>query len=197
MRIPRAIACLPLVLAISCGSGSKPASSSTPAEATGFKPLSQRLNDANGYQVDSSGNWVPKNNKRSSFEGQGRSPHFKGEYSKKDFKTQPYAKKSWWGNKDYGHQNYAGPTDGSRFQKNSRFGSQGARESGNNAKLPGNYRTDNFATNSARESGSDRIGRPTDDATANRREAYVAPEIIDWRAQRSLSMDQSRGILGR
>ena len=197
MRIPRPIAFLPLILAVSCGSGSKPASSSTPAEAPAFKPLSQRLGESNGYQVDANGNWVPKNNKRSSFESQGRSPHFTGEYSKKDFKTQPYARKSWWGNKDFGRQTYAGSTDGSRFQKNSRFGGQGAREAGNNARLPDNYRTGNFDTGTARESGLDRLGRPADDATANRRDAYVAPEIIDWRAQRSLSVDQSRGILGR
>jgi hypothetical protein len=39
--------------------------------------------------------------------------------------------------------------------------------------------------------------KSSNDGIENRRETFQPPEIIDWREQRSLSVDQSRGILGR
>lgn len=197
MKILRSIAGVACIaLTASCGSGTKP-SSSTPAEAQVHKPLSKRLDEANGYQVDSNGNWVPKNNKRSSFESQGRAPQFSGEYGTKQYKAGEYARKSWWGNKDYGRQSYGGNTDGSRFQTSSQLQGRGAPEAGTGARLPDPYQAGTYATGAAREAGGSLIAKPGDDATNNRRESYVAPEIIDWREQRSLSISQSRGLLGR
>lgn len=185
---------LPLVLlAASCASDK--GGSTPPAES--HKPLSQRLSESNGYKQDANGNWAPKNDKRSSYESQGTSPYFKGEYGKKDYKTGAYSKKSWWGNKDYGRQQYAGSTDGSRFQKTSRLDGKGARESGGAAVVPDPYQTDTYATSAAREAGTGKLAKPSDDETDIRRRVYQQPEIIDWREQRTLSLEQSKGILGR
>ena len=85
-----------LLLPVSCASDSgagKPAAS-TPAA---HQPMSQRLEQKNGYTQDAKGNWVPQNDKRSSFESQGKSPYFDGSYGKTAYQTEPYAKKSWWG----------------------------------------------------------------------------------------------------
>lgn len=190
----------PLLLclfATSCASDKKDA----PASAQSPTTLSQRLSETGGYKVDSDGNWQPKTNKRSSFESAGNAPFSrekKSNLGKKDpFKTEDFAKKSWWGNKNYGHKNYSGETDGSRFQKNSRLDDQGAQESGGTAALPAPYETGSYATSSAAEQSENLIDRPSDAETAVRRKVFQQPDIIDWRQQRTLSLDQSKGILGR
>lgn len=172
-----------------------------PAPAESHQTLSQRLSDTGGYKVDSEGNWKPRNNKRSSFESEGASQFSKSKTAKlngkTDYKTGEFAKKSWWGNKDYGRKAYSGNTDGSRFQKNSRLDGIGARESGGAADLPDPYQTGNYATSSANESSQSNIDRPADAETDERRNVFQQPKIIDWRQQRTLSLDQSKGILGR
>jgi hypothetical protein len=193
MSISRLIPLLVTLLAASCASNSE---KHTPAPEP-HKPLSQRLNQSNGYQQDANGNWVPKVDKRSSFESQGESPYFKGEYSGKTYKAGEYARKSWWGNKDYGRQSYAGETDGSRFQQKSRLDGQSARESGNAARTTDSYQTGNYATSSARETGNQQLSKPSDAETDSRRRIYQPPEIIDWKQQRAITLDQSKGILGR
>lgn len=169
------------------------ASENTPS----FKPFSQRLNEKNGYTQDADGNWKAQGDKRSSFEKQGGSPHFQQEYQKNTYKTGEYAKKSWWGNKDYGHKNYDGNTDGSRFMTSSPLSGKNARESSSTANLPGDYPTQKFTTNSARESDIQNISKPSDAETDIRRGVYQQPDVIDWREQRKLSLDQSKGLLGR
>lgn len=191
MKTAGTILCLAVLLA-SCAKDSKPASSQTE-----LKPLSQRLNETNGYQPDANGNWVPRSDRRSSFESQRESPYFKGDYRKKDYQTGQYARKSWWGNKDYGRQAYQGKTDGSRFQQSSRLQDQGAREAGTAARTPDPYQTSTYTTGTAREAGADSLARPSDAETDARRDVFVQPEIIDWREQRRLSVQESRSILGR
>lgn len=161
------------------------------------KSLSQRVEESNGYKQDADGNWVPKSDKRSSFEAQGESPYFKGSYAGKEYKTGEYARKSWWGNKDYQPKSYAGNTDGSRFMTQSRFDGSGARESGSAAKIPDPYQTGTYATGAALEAGRGPIGKPSNAEADRRREVFPEPEVIDWREQRSLSIEQSKGILGR
>lgn len=193
MNLHRPILCLLVLLPVSCASDS---GAEKPAAPATRKSLSQRLDESNGYKQDADGKWLPKSDKRSSFETKGKSAYFQGEYAKKAYKTGEYSKKSWWGNKEYGRQPYAGNTDGSRFQKSSRLDGKGARESGDAADIPKTYQTDGYATNAAREAGQSGLAKPSDAETDNRRKVYPAPEIIDWREQRALSLEQSKGILG-
>ena len=181
-----------LVITASCTNDTKVAES-TPTH----KPFSQRLNEKNGYSQDSEGNWKIQGDKRSSFESQGASPYFQGEYQKNAYKTGEYAKKSWWGNKDYGRKTYDGNTDGSRFMTPSALDGKSAREASTTAKLPGTYETKNFATNEATEAGTQNISKTSDAETDIRRRVFQEPQIIDWREQRSLSLEQSKGLLGR
>ena len=147
---------------------------------------------------DANGNWVPRNNRRSEFENKGQDPNFAGkDFQKKDYKAGDYAKKSFWGNKEYDHKAYAGNTDGSKFQKSSKLQDKGAREAGTSAAIPDSYKTDTYGTNAAREAGSSPLAKPGNAEIDNRQKVYQQPEIIDWQEQRKLSLDQSRGILGR
>lgn len=159
--------------------------------------MSQRLDEKNTYKVDANGNWAPSNNRRSSFESKGDSSYFKGKFDKKEYKSGEYAKKSWWGSKDYGKKTYEGNTDGSRFQQSSRFDGKAAREAGTDSGLSKTYQTNPYATKAAREAGKKGIEKVSDAETDIRRSVYKAPEVIDWKEQRSMDLKQSRGILGR
>jgi hypothetical protein len=191
----RIINLLPLLLAASCATDSD----RNDGSGDGFKPLTQRLEENNGYTQDAAGNWVPRNDKRSSFETQGASPYFnnKSNYNKQTYQAGEYSKKSWWGNKDYGRKSYAGDTDGSRFRTSSRLQGQSAREAGGSADIPDAYQTGGYATSAAREAGAGKLAKPSDAETDIRRRVYPQPAIVDWREQRSLTLEQSKGILGR
>lgn len=159
--------------------------------------LSERLSQSGGYKQNESGEWVPKSDKRSAYDRQRDSPYFKGKVEKESYKTGEYAKKSWWGNKDYGKKSYTGNTDGSRFQTKARQDGQVARDDGRAARATNPFKTNTLARETARETRNAAIDRPVNAAVESRRNTYKAPSVIDWREQRSMSVDRSRGILGR
>ena len=196
MKIFHLFAVLPVIFLASCGGNF--ATQKATAAAPARKTLKQRMDENGGYKQDAEGNWKPRSDKRSPYESQGQDPNFAGKnFKAKAYKTGDYAKKSWWGNKQYDRKSYAGNTDASRFQKTSDLQGRGAREANTAADIPDRYQTDSYATNSAREAGAAAIKKPSNDGIENRRKGFEQPEIIDWRQQRTLSMDQSKGILGR
>lgn len=186
---------MPLLLLASCASDSSPEKSPTTEPAR--KTLSERMNETNGYKQDSEGNWKPQSDRRSPYESQGETYDAKKDFKKQTYKAGDYSKKSWWGNKEYGRQTYGGNTDGSRFQKSSALQGKGASEAGTSANIPGSYQTNAYGTGAAREAGGRQINKGSNTEIENRRGSYEQPEIIGWREQRTLSMDQSKGILGR
>ncbi len=192
MKTIRYIALLPVLL-MSCASDKKT------AEAPAHQSMNERFSsggrDPNSVTLDSSGK-VVRNGKRSPFESQGESNYANKDFTKQAYKTGDYTKKSWWGNKDYGSKTYAGNTDGSRFQTKSKLQDKGAREAGTNARIPDAYQTGDYATAAAHEAGATAIKKGSNDQIENTQETFQQPEIIDWREQRSLSRDQSKGILG-
>lgn len=194
MKFLRLLLFPPALLALSCaGGGDGDATASEPAH----KPLSQRLNEENGFVVDKDGNWVPRADKRSSFESQGQTYDARKSFAVGEYKAGDYKKKSWWGGKEYERPVYQGNTDGSRFQQTSRLQGQGAREAATAADIPRTYQTDGYATGAAREAGAAAIPKPSDAETDIRRDVFSQPEVVDWRQQRALSIEQSKGILGR
>jgi hypothetical protein len=152
-----------------------------------------------GYTQGDKGQWTPKDGgKRSSFEANRESPYFKGKYAGKEYKTGDYAKKTWLGGKSVDRKAYQGGTDGSRFVKNSRFDGQGAREgsqSAREASQSANEGSQTYATGEAREATSKTLSKPVDAESKDKR--YPQPDIIDWQQQRALSIEQTKGILGR
>lgn len=185
---------------VSCASSSDDKKSTTEKKYGGdYKPLSQRMEETNGYVQDADGNWKPKSDKRSAFEAVGEDQNFKtkGSFATKEYKTGEVSKKSWWGSKEVARKEYVGNTDGSRFMKTSRYQSEDAREAGRNANLPGEYKTGTYATGAARETRKTEISRAADAATEQRRGLFAQPPEVDYRQVRSLSIEQSKGILGR
>jgi hypothetical protein len=173
---------------------------SKPADA-GQKGLQERLSGGGGYKQDKDGNWVTKSDKRSSYDSQRDSAYFKGKMEKKKYSTGDYQeKKSWWGSKEYGAKDYEGNTGESRFLgTEARQGGMTARDDGKSARESGSFETNSHRHDgkSARESGSSPVERPLDAEVQSRRGVYKAPSVIDWKEQRTMSMEQSKGILGR
>lgn len=195
---------LPFAIAasVSCAD-SKGKGNATAAAAPGMqqKDIGSWANGlgGSGYTQTDKGQWVPKDQgKRSSFETNRESPYFKGKYVGKEYKTGDYVKKSWLGGKTVDRKAYQGDTDGSRFVKNSRFDGQNAREgsqSAREASQSANEASQTYATGEAREAKSKTLPKPVDAESTDK--AYPQPDIIDWRQQRALSIEQTKGILGR
>lgn len=162
--------------------------------------LEQRLDQKQGFKQDAEGNWVPVNDKRSALDGK-VSSYFQEKDAKvrKDYKTGDFATESWNGSKDYKTRNYETKQDGQRFAKDSKFNGQNASESGSSNSREGtqnSYQTNNYATSGAREQNS-KFATRNDAAVQNRRETFEQPDVMEWRAYREMSVEQSKSMLGR
>jgi hypothetical protein len=181
-----------------CAPDAKPSASTTTRQT-----LSERLDatkpEPSSYKQDSEGKWIAQTGKRSPFEGK-TDPNFANKnFTKQPYKTPNYAKKSWWGSKDYSaNKSYKGNTDASRFQKSAAQQGKNARESGTaNAFSDKPYATGDYATSSARESTTAAIKKGSNDSIENRRKSFAQPEVTDWQQRRDLSVEQTKGILGQ
>lgn len=160
--------------------------------------LEQRLSESSGYKQTESGEWVPKVDKRSSYDSQRDTPYAKGKIDNNErYKTGDYAKKTWWGSKDYEKKSYQGDTDGSRFYKQARQDDQVSRFDGKAARTSDPFQTNTLPSESAHEIKSSAIDRPKSALIESQRKTYKAPSVIDWREQRSMNVEESKSILGR
>lgn len=160
------------------------------------KDMVDRLSESGGFKQDASGNWVPKSDKRSSYDSQRDAPNFKGKIERETYKTGEYAKKTWWGTQKYEAGEYQGNTDGSRFQTKAKQDGIVARDAGKKARLEEPFQTNTLDRLSAREGDRDPLERPTNAYTESQKSTYKAPSVIDWKEQRQMS-EKSSGILGR
>lgn len=194
MKACALISILPILLLASCanpGGGSD-------STAESPRPLSERLSGERGYKQDAEGNWVAQSERRSSYDSDRDSPYFKGEFEGKEYKTGDYAKKSWWATNEIDRKAFSNNADGNRFRQGSRFQQQAATEGGTDAGLAQNFDTGTYSTGAAREAGSQNIDKPSDAETDFRRRVFTPPdETTDWKAQRSLSLGQTKGLTGR
>ncbi len=191
---PLAATCALLCLLPSC-SGTDPGRDQ--ARPAPRKSLSQRVAEAPGYRQDADGNWVPGSDQRHWLDGRRQGPFANTQKSKRTFATKDLDRKTWQGGSEYNAGSYEGPTDGSRFAKNSRYGQTTSREAAERAILPENQTPGTYATDAARETSQDRPGTPSDAETDFRRRVYKAPETVDWREQRGLGINETKGLLGR
>lgn len=181
---------LPLIGCANKGKDGAQASASVPS-------FSERLSESGGFKQDAEGSWAPTSNKRSSFELQRETPHFKGSIEKQAYQTGDYQKKSWWGKKTYEAGEYKGDTDGSRFKKQAKHQGKVAPYGDEKVAKGDPYKTHKLDYQSARESNAADIDKPRNDYAESRKRGYVPPSVIDWKEQRKLSVEQSRSILGR
>ena len=191
---------------VSCGAdpsaagGSAAASGSSVAAVASAQAspmtLEQRCNTKYGYYQDDKGNWKPRDDRRSSFDGAGASAYFQGAYQTKDCATPTFRNTAWWGSKDYTARtiqsknagvNHSARADGSR-----------SREDGSVS--PADSRRVVAGNVSTRAAGEGRKG-PLKAAAASENEtpekSYVPPTVVDWQEQRALSVDQTKSLLGR
>jgi len=180
-----------LILLPSCSTGSRDEAS--PQGTLGS--LTSRLNQSNGYEVDEKGNWVPRNNKRSQFEGQGDSAYFQGDVRKKTYGTDSLKKGSWWGGKELKRSEYTHTGSANEQSGQSRFTGEPSVMDRNltPARVAGNRQP----TKNAVENRGSRLAKPSDAETDARRRVFTEPEIIDYKQQRELSIQQSKDLLGR
>lgn len=168
------------------------------SETSRPRTLTERLNskEKQGYFKDSEGNWKSNNNKRSSFESTGQASMGNKDFNTKKFNPGNYEKKSWWGNREYKPQQYAGNTDASRFATTAPDAGKSATEAGNSSFFSGKKVDANrIARQGAREESASGLLRPSDAETDVRRKVYQEPTIIDWREQRALEIKDTKSWL--
>jgi hypothetical protein len=181
-----------------CGS-----SSSDPAKTRSATPtpapasMTQRLMEDGGFQRDEEGNWNPQSNRRSSFEGKRETTHFQARQDKKSYQAGDFKKSAFWGKTEYPGKTYDGQTDGSRFATRSREQGKTPRENATRAQIPGSYQTDQIPTTAARETRTDAVRSGESLYVESNRGGVEDPVVIDWREQRALNVEQTKGILGR
>ena len=180
-----------LALASCAGSSSNGGDQHLAAES-----LTGRLNQRHGYQVDEQGNWVPRTNKRSQYEGRGGSAYFNGAVAKKSFQAETLRKGSWMGAEQVNLAEHRLSGAESRHGGRSRFSSEESPMK-RNLRTPERIEGNRLTTDAAREGATDDIGRPSDAETDVRRRVFRQPDVIDYRQQRELSIQQSKELLGR
>lgn len=188
MKMTRSMIGFLLILLASCASDSD---SGGEIQNTGRKTMNERMNETHGYEKDENGDWVSQSDKRSSFDGSGAPGGIQGNVGKKTYQTGELNQRSWWGNKKYGQKQYAGNTKNTTLGKSSNLGRKGAREAGNSSGMSGNYGTGSLTGKSAREGGGNSMSNQRFSGEGKRNQE------LDWKEQRSLSLKESTGILGR
>jgi hypothetical protein len=123
---------------------------------------------------------------------------FRGRWENKEYKAGEYRKKSWWGDRDYVKKVYGGNTDANSLKKDSRFNGKTAGEgavAAHDSKK--SYRTGEYSTGKAREESKDGIRRVSDAETDERRRVFTSPDIIPWKTQNGMTVDDTKRMLGR
>jgi hypothetical protein len=134
------------------------------------------------------------------FEGFKRdNPQFKGRWEGKEYQAGELRKKSWWGDKDYVKKVYGGNTDANGLRKDSRFNGRTAGEGAVAARDSGKaYDTGTFETGRAREDGSGQaISKISDAETDERRRVFTDPDIIPWKEQNGVTIEEAKKSMGR
>ena len=136
--------------------------------------------------------------KRSQFEGS-RNITFAGGVSGGDYRKSVYNAPAWNGNLNARSSGYAGRTDGSRFQKKSKFQGTSASQMARTSRFEGTAArgVSNYRTGNATEASGRQLEKPTDGWTDFRRRVYPEPLIMSKQDFDRLTVEQTRSILGR
>lgn len=162
------------------------------------RSMAERFGGGKRYKQDDKGNWAPEVASTKLAEAGKKSAYFTGESNlPKAYQAGDYTKQTWWGGKEYQRKRYEGNLDGSRFQTTARDQGKAPREAGKAADVPRNYQTGTYGTSAAREAQRNGITKTADSETENRREYDSDPEIIGWKQQRAMGMEEVKRRTGR
>jgi hypothetical protein len=94
---------------------------------------------------------------------------------------------------------YGGNTDANSLRKDSRFNGRTTDDRSVVARDAGKtYDTGAFNTGRAREDGAgEAISKVSDAETDERRRVYTDPDIIPWKEQNGVTIEQTKSALGR
>ena len=169
------------------------------SEASKPRTMNERFNNRGkeGYYQDGEGNWKTNNNKRSSFESIGRSDMAGQQYSGKVYQADRVEKSSWWGNRQYDAQRYAGNTSAEQYKTAANGTAQTAAEAGDRPIFSRKSMTTRTLDHqSARESSQSRVLDGSTSARESQR-ADLQPSITDWKEQRSLQLKDTKSWLNK
>ena len=212
MRLPACfLALLPAFGLVACsgtgGDAAAPSASPDPVAGTKIK-TGDWFDDDRDKIASKYGSMNPKMTKDGQMvAGEGKdfdgfkrnNPEFKGRWEGKEFKAGDYRKKSWWGDKDYAKKVYGGNTDANSLRKDSRFSGNEAGEAAVAARDSGKtYDTGAYETGRAfEESRGQAIDKISDAETDERRRVFTDPDVIPWKEQHGVTIEQTKSALGR
>lgn len=145
---------------------------------------------------DEQGNLV--GGKRSQYEGR-ESVAFGGGVGTASYQgNEAFRARQWSGNREAGRGSYSGDTDGSRFQRSSRFRGTSASQLAQRSRFEGApARTSTYQAGNAREDAGKPLDRPGNAYTDYRRRVFSQPQIMGREDYERMTVEQTRSILGR
>jgi hypothetical protein len=190
-----------LLLSLSSGltqCASQESKSMNAAEASKPRSMNERFNGRGkqGYYQDSEGNWKVQNDKRSSFEQVGRSTLDDRSLRREAYPTEQFEKRSWWGKNNYQKPTYQPESSALARKTTAAAAGQKALEQNQLAKLPDERERQRFATESADSDDQARF-RDANDKATERDAQDLHPDIMDWKEQRSLQLQDTKSWLNK
>ena len=110
------------------------------------------------------------------------------------------AKRRWWGKAEAPRPAWGDGTlpEAPGTRASSSLATRQSRDGGKVARgADRDFGTGRFEAGAAREAKGRRLAKPADAATANRRESYPEPVIVGYEEHRRMSIEETKGILGR
>lgn len=184
---------LAALLLASCASERKVTYSRGGGEEFGSKYMSDVQ-----FETQKDGSVKPNKDVRSQYDG--KSEYLSArDFSGKDYTTAKYNKKRWGKDLSYANKQYAGATDGSKFEYSPQFVQQQAKAQGQVAQVGDKqYGAAQYNAGQANVAKRDTyLDRPSDAETNVRRRVYKQPDIITKQDYTELSIEESRNLLGR
>jgi hypothetical protein len=190
-----------LLLSLSSGltqCASPESESMSAAEAAKPRSMNERFNGRGkeGYYQDSEGNWKVQNDKRSSFENVGRSSLDDKSLRREAYPTEQFEKRSWWGKNNYQKPSYQPESSALARKTTAAVAGQKAREQHQLATLPDDMERQRFATDSTDSDDRARFRDAGHEATETSAED-LHPDIMDWKEQRSLQIQDTKSLLNK
>lgn len=148
---------------------------------------------------DDAGNPRMQSDVRSSFENTGGSSIVSGNnYSGNEYTKKAYRKERWGGESSYKTKSYNNTNKANNYGKEPWFARKQANVNGQESSVgKKSFFTKLFGKSTARERGATDLSKPSDAETNVRRRVFIQPDIIGWKDQQTLSVDDTRGMLGR
>lgn len=165
-------------------------------EGEGYNALEKRFAfDTRSLQKDNKGNFVGA--VRSPYEGRSN-VSTGGGVGTASYQTNRYQSPTWKGNTRAASKVYAGNTNGSQFKGPSQFQGTSAGHLAKQSRFQGTGApTTNYKAGAARESSAQPLDKPSDGRTDFRRRVFPQPTKMSKADYDRLTVEQSRGILGR